>query len=1151
MGKKLQYVVNVCNEKDDKCFLYSVLAAKHRCFSWKPADYEQYMDSVDSSMLHYPVRLKDISKFEDANDLSINVIAYTAENDIHPLRCSRKHMEDKKTIYLLFLSNDKENGEPNYHYCVIMDIEGFLRFDGSGSHKKFYCLNCLSAFTRQWTLAKHRKECFAVNKTQRLNFPQRGKNFLTFEDFSRKNMHNWIVYADFESILVPIEGPLPNTSFSSTTRVSKHEPISYGYVFLGPEGVVEEKYYFGRDAVEQFIEAMTDIGRRVQDILSEPEPLIMTKEQVLEFQEATHCFYCEKVIETENKVRDHCHVTGKYRGAAHTKCNLKARENNVVPICFHGLENYDGHLLVRLADKFSGGISVIARNAERYQSITTYIREKDKKTVRLRFLDTFNFQGTSLATLVENYERSGGTFEILRSSLESRFLSGVFPSSEIGLLTRKGYYPYDYVTNQEVFKETELPSKEAFFSLIKEESITDEEYAHAKTVWNNMKTKTFATYHSIYQMTDVLLLAEAFENFRRLCSEIYQLDPCYYVSTPGLSWAAALKTTRANLELFTHVNKHTFITSAIRGGLSYIAKRHSVANNRYFPESYDPAAPTTHLVYWDCNNLYGVAMVQSLPYDNFKWLKKEEIRNFDVTTVPDDGPIGYILEVDLDYPEELHKDTSHNCYPLAPEKMTIEDASDYTKCLGEKLNVRPSAKLVSTLYPKKNYVVHYRNLKFYLEHGLKLKHIKKILQFHQRPWLQPFIEGNTVRRQNASNTFEKDLYKLMNNSTFGKTMERKENRTNVKIVTTERKSVLYTSLPHADSFNIINENLITVLLKQRSIMCDLPIYSGFAILELSKLVMYEFHYKYVKPTYGAKAKLLFTDTDSLAYEIETDDIYDDMARDSDRFDTSNYPKEHPLYSETNKQVLGKFKDEMGGDPIKEFVGLRSKMYSILSKNTNKRRAKGINKMFTKKHLKHEAYLSALKTDHEIHRGSWMTINSKAHEITTNKVTKSLLSPYDDKRFILNDGITTYAHGHYLCNPKEMEDDFDSDVDVASDMEKLENEKSYEKDEKDVERAKKLNKREIEEKQKQTISFRLKKKRDKRETMSEEMKETDRLKGKIRGRKRRAEMSEEEKTETRKKEQARWEKRRAEMSEEQKTAANERKRQLYAAKKNNK
>jgi len=1051
LRKKSQYIVNVEN-RDQKCFLYSVLAAKHRMVDIDPSSYDKVMDTVDHSMLEFPVRPDKITEFEKSNqDLSINVIAYNADFHYHPIRVSRNVGCNKTVIDLLLLTE----GDSNFHYCAIMDFDGFLRYSGAGTNRKFYCRNCFSGFTRESCLLKHRMECFANNPNQRLIFPKEGENKLEFKHFSRQNKHNWVIYADFESILKPIEGPLPDSS--STIPIHKHVPCSYGYIVIGPEGeVVEEKYHFGLDAVEHFVESVTEVGVKYGRILDKAKPLKMSEAEEREFHLASVCHYCGKefladpnVSKGEMKVRDHSHFPpGKYRGASHTKCNLTARELNTVPVVLHNLEGYDMHLLVMAVNKFPGRINVIARNSERFQSMSVNIsyqiqNTRRRKTITLRFIDSCNFLAASLETLVKNFKNSGGEFHILKAGLDKPSLGSRLtnPNNEtLNLLTRKGHYPYEYVGSEEVFARESLPPREAFSSKLKEEELSEEDYLHAENVWDQLTTKTFGHYHAVYQMTDVYLLAEVFENFRNLCLEKYRLDPCYYLSTPGFSWGAAMRFTEVELELFTHVNKHNFIMSGIRGGLSYIARRHSVANNKYIPDTFDPSRPSTYLMYLDANNLYGWAMIQKLPHSNFRWLTKKEIGMFDVSTVPDDGDTGYILEVDLDYPPELHD--AHNDYPLAPETVKIrpEMLSDYSKDVAEMVghNIVPTTKLVTNLSSKKNYIVHYRTLKFYLEHGMILKRIRRILSFKQVAWLKDYIEINTQRRQQAGNDFEKSLYKLANNSVFGKTLENKQKRISVKLVTGIAKAVKYASLPHADSFEILNENILSVLLKARSVTCDLPTYSGFAILELSKLLMYQFHYNYIKRKYEDRASLLFTDTDSLFYSVQTDDLYADMKDNMDEwFDTSNYDRNSPLYSVNNKQVLGKFKDELGGDPVVEFVGLRSKMYSYVTVESSKQTAKGINRTYVKKHLRHDDYLRCLR-EKCTEKGSWVSIRSKKHQLTTDVITKSLLSPYDDKRFVLDDGVHTLAHGHCdaLTQNEEEADDF-SDSGYDSDLEKAE------------------------------------------------------------------------------------------------------------------
>ena len=205
----------------------------------------------------------------------------------------------------------------------------------------------------------------------------------------------------------------------------------------------------------------------------------------------------------------------------------------------------------------------------------------------------------------------------------------------------------------------------------------------------------------------------------------------------------------------------------------------------------------------------------------------------------------------------------------------------------------------------------------------------RVLEFNQSPWLKRYIDFNTQKRTQAKNTFEKDFFKLMNNSVFGKTMENIRKRVDVRLITDKKKLLKMASKPTYVGSKIFNENLVAVHKIKETLTLNRPAYVGMCILDLSKTLMYDFHYNYIKEKYGNKARLLFTDTDSLTYEIEAKDVYQDFWNDKDRFDNSDYPENSPYFDKTNKKVIGKFKDEAAGIPITEFVGLRSKMYSYI------------------------------------------------------------------------------------------------------------------------------------------------------------------------------------------------------------------------------
>ena len=418
-------------------------------------------------------------------------------------------------------------------------------------------------------------------------------------------------------------------------------------------------------------------------------------------------------------------------------------------------------------------------------------------------------------------------------------------------------------------------------------------------------------------------------------------------------------------------------------------------------------------MYLDANNLYGWAMSQKLPEKEFDWLTEQQLQNFDVTQIPDDAETGYILEVDLEYPAEIHD--LHSDLPVAPEqrKVVEDELSPYSAELKTKLQLkgRPQPKLVPNLYNKTKYVIHYVNLKQYMRLGVRLLRIHRGIEFHQSYWLKKYISLNTEKRKQARNAFEKDFFKLLNNSIFGKTMENVRGRTNLELVNDERRLKKITAKPNFNRVHIFNEDLTAAHCLSTKIELNKPIYVGFAILDLSKTLMYDFHYGYIKQKYGQNAQLCFTDTDSLLYDIKTKDIYADMQQDSTYFDTSDYPTDHFLHSVVNKKVLGKMKDETAGKPIKEFIGLRSKMYSMTyGGGVEKKTAKGIKKSTIRQSLRHAMYKDVLFQE-MVTQATMRVIRSLSHQLYSMVCNKKALSPFDDKRYVLNDKFTTRAHGH--------------------------------------------------------------------------------------------------------------------------------------------
>ena len=220
----------------------------------------------------------------------------------------------------------------------------------------------------------------------------------------------------------------------------------------------------------------------------------------------------------------------------------------------------------------------------------------------------------------------------------------------------------------------------------------------------------------------------------------------------------------------------------------------------------------------------------------------------------------------------------HNDYPLAPERLKINNVE----------------KLIPNLWDKEKYIVHHENLKLYLGLGLKVKKIHRGIKFREEPWMKSYIELNTDLRTKGKNDFEKDFFKLMNNSVFGKTMENIRNRVDVKLVNNRGAAEKISAKPNFEHLTIFDENLVAIHMKRTKLTFNKPVYCGMAILDISKSLMYKFHFNYILPKYGKNQKLIFIDTDSLCYEIQTEDFYMDISGDvEDNFDTSNFPKDHP------------------------------------------------------------------------------------------------------------------------------------------------------------------------------------------------------------------------------------------------------------------
>jgi len=482
-------VVNIKNN-DNKCFLWSILACLHPK-SNNPnrlLHYVRYEKELNMKGISYPVHVKQIPKFENQNDISVNVFGFE-EGEFFPIHIS-KHKTKRHEVDLLYLT--KNDGA---HYCYIKHLNRLLsRTKNSGRAYKF-CRYCLRGFTSQKVLEKHLRYC-SKQEAQHVEFPVKGsgEDLIEFDDFAKQMRVPFVIYCDFEAFARPLDTCLPNPSQSSTTATVSYEACGYGYQVVCEYDQYSKPpvIYRGSGACQHLLKQLFKEEEYIKNILDKIEPLNMTPTDERTFNESTCCHICKKPFTTTSeKVRDHSHLTGRFRGAAHNSCNLNYQYPDFIPVYFHNLRGFDSHLLMQGVGLFKGRkINCIPNNMERYVSFSLG---------SLRFVDSFQCLQSSLSNLVDDL--------VKEDPQHFKALIKEFPSNEqSNLLLRKGVDPYTYMDREEKFSMTCLPSKENFYNDLTKSHISEVDYDHAKKVWNAFKLCNMGEYHDLYLKSDVLLL---------------------------------------------------------------------------------------------------------------------------------------------------------------------------------------------------------------------------------------------------------------------------------------------------------------------------------------------------------------------------------------------------------------------------------------------------------------------------------------------------------------------------------------------------------------------------------------------------------------------------------------------------------------------
>ena len=462
-----------------------------------------------------------------------------------------------------------------------------------------------------------------------------------------------------------------NPNKLSTTKINKHTPSGYS-LFTHcsfDESKNKLNYYRGDDCMKKFCKDLREHATKIINYKEKKMIPLTTKEEIY-YNKQKICYICKKEFDNNDKkkkknVRDYCHFTGKYRGAAHNVCNLRYKVPKEILVVFHNGSTYDYHFIIKeLVKEFNGNFECLGENTEKYITFSVPLKKKIKNkdieiTYKIKFIDSYRFMSSSLSKLVDNlsegihnnkcvdcnscldYIKIKNTKLLLkcincnacyRKKINKDLIKKLkntysFCNNDINKfvsLLRKGVYPYEYVDKWERFSEISLPSKEDFYSNLNMEDINDIDYRHANNVSKRFELENLGQYHDLHVQSDTLLLADVFENFRDMCIKEYELDPPHFLSLPGVAFQACLKKTNIELELLTNYNMLLMVEEGIRGGICHSIHRYAKANNKYM-KNYNNNEESSYIQNLDANNLYGWVMPKKLPVDGFRWLDSDEI----------------------------------------------------------------------------------------------------------------------------------------------------------------------------------------------------------------------------------------------------------------------------------------------------------------------------------------------------------------------------------------------------------------------------------------------------------------------------------------------------------------------------------------------
>ena len=592
--------INVHNYSDQKCFLWAILSIKHKVDGKnhpnRVSHYKQYEKELNFKDIDFPVKIKDISKFERQNNIAINVFGCMESQAIYNLHISifhdRPELYDRK-IELLYIEDETHTnghyvGITNFNKLATRIVNGYKLKVTKDSYFNI-CRKCIVPFNSEKEYKKHLTYCKTGSPAVKL--PTESDKTIKFKNFHRKFRHNVAIYADTEALLVRGENK------------TIHKVCSMGILAVSELELKTNKLYLnrGRNCVQQCFEHIKRIVDEYFEKSQQFPHYDVSSPDVIAAKQTKKCWLCEGTEfgrDDKTPVIDHCHATGKILGLAHSICNSKRINNQFIPVYFHNLSRYDSHFLVDSLKYFGDGqLTIIPKTDENYIAFgKDYTPTGRQRAIKLQFLDSYRMLPSSLDELASNLLRSNGiasfknfkryfneSYEKIllwnEKFTEKKMKTILKPNYDVEFKEHeltyeiprlKGVYPYDFTDCWDRFEHSETLTREDFYDSLNKREISEQAYQQYLKVWNALSIKTLGAYSDLYLLTDVIVLADVFEAFRDTCINSYQLDPVYYYTAPGLFWESMLKQTKVELELLTDYNMILMFENGIRGGVSSI-----------------------------------------------------------------------------------------------------------------------------------------------------------------------------------------------------------------------------------------------------------------------------------------------------------------------------------------------------------------------------------------------------------------------------------------------------------------------------------------------------------------------------------------------------------------------------------------------------